>query len=237
MTPRQTAWDMDLSGRAQYFFAEALGGDAIHPRLDPMTNSVTGGLAHFSRARMKPKQLAAPIAEVAEMTRASLVALTGWDESRFQSVSDCGHLSGLLPALVGSPLYCEAMLDVLAQCLCVASLVAEACGTTDPDGLDDLLSVLLRELIAAIAQVDQAADERLKAEAPLRPLAAKEAKRAARVKEARHPDVDAWFNEAMAADPGKGLKALKRDAPQWVNDIIKPSGLKTRLAAWRKKQR
>ncbi|MFZ5654095.1 MAG: hypothetical protein ACOY42_06820 [Pseudomonadota bacterium] len=147
-------WDVDLSQRAQEFFA----GEMECSRL-------TGAPLDFEQMKM-------PLADVAEMARQALVALSGWDVGNFQTVSDCGHLGRLLPEAAGSPLYGKVLLEVLSRCLHTDKEIDVflAFGADD-DGYPTVIAELLTEQIGMLRRVDEIAQERGSLEQYLWPLA------------------------------------------------------------------
>jgi len=145
-------WDVDLSQRAQEFFA----GEMECSRL-------TGAPLDFEQMKM-------PLADVAEMARQALVALSGWDVGNFQTVSDCGHLQRHLSEAARSPLYGKAILAVLSRCLHTAGEI-DAYLEFGDEGYPAVIADLLAEQIGMLRRVDEITRERGSLEQYLWPLA------------------------------------------------------------------
>ena len=133
--------------------------------------------AMVSRCPLDFETLVTPCQELASMAKAALVAVTGHDESDFESVSDCQHMKGMLPMCTQAADYARALIEVLASCLFTLDSIE--------DEIEDLVDRGIRELISGLEHLEHVVESRAWLDRTL--LSAVDAEKAARnAIEARH---------------------------------------------------
>ena len=95
----RTQWDVCLSENAQAFVAEEIK------------------IAEITGAPMRPDVFLVVLADLADMARAALVAVTGWPAAAFDTPADAAALERFVGAPAESPLYARAVASALALAL------------------------------------------------------------------------------------------------------------------------
>lgn len=157
----KTTWDVCLSENAQIFLAEEMNA------------------AQVTGSPLAPDVMRLPLEDLIAMARASLVALTGWPASEFQTASDCAHQLRSLPEATGSPVYSKALLEALAQALHMRSEISSYMVSPETPGWTAVFAEILPDLIEKLQRADGITRERWGPERianQLRPSAARGAK-------------------------------------------------------------
>lgn len=108
--------------------------------------------AMVSRIPLDLESLVAPCQELAVMARDALFAISSYDESDLESVSDCLHLKDMIPPYTVAPVYTKALLDLLASCLFTLDSI--------DDELEELVTRGIRELLLGVEHLEHVVESR-----------------------------------------------------------------------------
>lgn len=138
----RTQWDVCLSENAQAFVAEEIK------------------IAEITGAPIRPGVLLVVLADLADMARGALVAVTGWPATAFDTPGDVAALERFVDGPSESPRYARAVASALALALHCRAEVAGSLATPDEPEWGAVVGDLLADLAETLHRADDLARDR-----------------------------------------------------------------------------